>query len=409
MSQPIARTMIASVRDDITQTQVLHDELPALEPDEIRLQVDRVGLSANNLFYAQMGDAPFLKFFSVYPLLDDEHKHLANLPAWGVATIIESANAAFAVGEQYRGFLHIADVVQMKAKRTDIGFRAYGALRDKLNPAYNDFKRIDNTPQSPLLVAENSSSNNPNSVADFALVASPGAVSGFILSELLKNNAFYGATSVVLTSASSKLSLATAMELQESVARKDIQNITAYTSSKNRDFVASTKLFSTVLTMDEPLPTTDQQQYVFIDVAGDADVFKKNKSAIKKGLAVGGTHGDAEASTFTAFSPSGFLKMFIDMMAPDFLKRWASRALRPKLEMFFAPTVVQELVSAYGQAEFDRKADTALANFATTAINNDWVNVERAETEADIQAAYREVMSGAVSPATAVVLSLTNI
>jgi hypothetical protein len=86
----------------MTEIVVLHDELPALQNNEICLRVDKVGLSANNLFYAQMVDVPFLKFFSVH-LLGDEYNYLANLPAWGVATIIESDNPEFAVGEQSRG------------------------------------------------------------------------------------------------------------------------------------------------------------------------------------------------------------------------------------------------------------------------------------------------------------------
>lgn len=399
MSHSIARTMIASRRDAIVETQILRDELPALQADEIRLRVDKVGLSANNLFYAQMGEAPFLKFFSVYPL-PGQYDDLAILPTWGVATIIESANPAFSVGEQYRGFLHITDVVQMKARRNATGFAAYGDQRDKINPAYNEFKRIDDAPGNPL--------RGTGEIADFALVASPGAVSGFILSELLKRNDFYEAPVVVLTSASSKLSLATAVQLRASIDSGHLEHVIGYTSQANRAFVEQTGVFDSVLTMDQALPDRGEAQYVFIDVAGDAQVFKQNKSVIKKALAVGGTHSDAKASTFTAFGPSGFLKMFIDMVAPAAIKRWGERSLSPKLEMFFAPTVVQQLVSAWGQEAFDSKADAALAQFARKAVEEKWIEVRRSENEPAIQAAYQHVMSGEVAPATAVILSLAN-
>ena len=46
--------MLASRRKTLQETVVLEDELPPLQPDEIRLRVDKVGLSSNNLFYAQM-------------------------------------------------------------------------------------------------------------------------------------------------------------------------------------------------------------------------------------------------------------------------------------------------------------------------------------------------------------------
>ena len=64
MSDSAARVMIASRREDLKETVVLRDELAPVQAGEIRLRVDKVGLSANNLFYAQMGDAPFLKFFA---------------------------------------------------------------------------------------------------------------------------------------------------------------------------------------------------------------------------------------------------------------------------------------------------------------------------------------------------------
>ena len=97
---PAKRSMLATVREDLEKTELIQDELPPLGENEIRMRVDKVGLSANNLFYLQMGDAPFLKFFAVYPL-GEEHKHLANMPAWGIGTVIASNNEDFAVGERF--------------------------------------------------------------------------------------------------------------------------------------------------------------------------------------------------------------------------------------------------------------------------------------------------------------------
>jgi len=49
------RVMLVSLRASPEETQVIRDELPPLEPEEIRLKVDKVGVSANNRFYAQAG------------------------------------------------------------------------------------------------------------------------------------------------------------------------------------------------------------------------------------------------------------------------------------------------------------------------------------------------------------------
>ena len=399
MTEPqTTRLMLATVRDELEKTEVIRDTLPPLEQDEIRLRVDKVGLSANNLFYLQMGEAPFLKFFHVYPL-GPEHKHLANMPAWGIGTVIASENDDFAVGEKFTGFLQLTNVVQMKARRSDQGFTAYGGNRDKLNPAYNGFTAVSAGRNSPI--------RGEGDKADLAMTASPGALSGFVLFELLRMNDYYGGNSVVLTSASSKLSLATALLLQEARSQGRIDKVIGYASERNRDFVTDTGLYDEVLSFDQDLPAGTGLKHVLIDVAGDAQVFKRNQAAIIKGLAVGGTHGDADSSTFTAFRPSGFLKMFIDMMGPAWMKRWAERRLSPTLEMFFAPTVINSLLERWCREEMDRRSDDALRRFVDAAVDGGWIKVTRAEDIPSTQAAYQQVISGAISPSDAVIISLT--
>lgn len=391
--------MIATRRKALEETVVLQDELAALQPGEIRLRVDKVGLSANNLFYAQMGEAPFLKFFAVYPL-GEEHKDLANVPAWGVATVTESANPEFSPGEQFRGFLHMTNVVQMKARRTPEGFQAFGGDRDRINQAYNGFLAVDPEGTSPI--------RGSGEKSDLAMTSAPGASSGFILYELLKMHGFYGGNSIVLTSASSKLSLATALLLRDERRSGAVQRVIGYTAAGNAEFVAATGLYDDVIGYDESLPPDSALKHVLVDVAGDAAVYKRSKAQFIKAFAVGGTHGDAEASVFTAFGPSGFLKMFIDMVGPEGLKRWASRRLNPQLEMFFAPTVINALLSRWGREEMDRKSDAALTDFVDAAVDQGWIHVERSETPEAIQAAYRRIVQGKVPPSEAVILSLAG-
>jgi hypothetical protein len=399
MASTAQRIMIATLRDDIKKTVILRDELPALEPDEIRLSIDKVGLTANNLFYAQMGEAPFLKFFAVYPL-EEKHKHLAILPAWGVATIIESKNSDFAVGEKYRGFLHMSNVAQMKARRTAAGFNAYGGKRDKLNQAYNGFIQLKESGSSPI--------RGSGIKSDLAMTSSPGALSGFIMYELLKMHDFYGGRSVVFTSASSKLSLATALELRKERESGSIEGLIGYTSASNADFVKSTGLYDTVLTYDQSIPPEAGAGHILVDVAGDATIYKRDKERFVKAFAVGGTHAKAKASTFTAFGLPGFLKMFIDMMGPQPIKNWASRNLNPQLEMFFAPTVIKELLDRWGQDEMDRKSDAALQGFVDSAVDRGWITVDRSENTDSIQAAYEKIVRGQVPPSEAIILSLAE-
>jgi len=393
---PIKRVMVSTLRKNKAQTVVLHDELPALERDEIRMSVDKVGLSANNMFYAQMGEAPFLKFFAVYPV--PHRQDLANVPAWGTATIIASAHADFQVGEQYRGFLHITDVVQMKAKRTPEGFVAYGGNRDKLNKAYNGFIKVKDTKSSPF--------QGTGSKADLATVAAPGALSAFLLCELMRMNAFYGGNSIVLTSASSKLSLATAFLLKAERADGTIKRVVGYSSPSHVAFVRSTGSFDEVLTYDQDLPADESLKPVLIDVAGDARIYRRLQKRLAKGLAVGGTHSSAKSSTFAAFGPSGILKLVGSMLAPPAVGQWLDKRVHPRLEMFFAPTVLTQLAARWGRSVLDEKCDAALASFVDAALENHWITVVRAETLPAIQAEYQRIVEATVPPSEAIILSL---
>ncbi|MCG8669176.1 MAG: DUF2855 family protein [Pseudomonadales bacterium] len=396
--QSIDRVMVATKRKKKTDTVVLNDQLPPLKHGEIRLSVDKAGLSTNNMFYAQMGDAPLLKFFAVYPIKGQ--KELANVPAWGLATVIESANPDFQVGERYRGFLHMSNVVQMKAKKTKDGFVAYGDGREKLVKAYNVFHKVNESPDSPFA--------GDGAKADLAMSSAPSALSGYVIYELLRMKDFYDGNSVVLTSASSKLSLATAVFLQKDKQQGRIKKVIAYTGSKNKSFIESTGLFDLVLTYDQTLPSDSDLKHVMIDVAGDATIFKKNKKVITKALAVGGTHSSAKSSTFTAFGPSGIVKMITGMAAPKAIANWFDDHLNPKLEMFFAPSVMADLTSSLGKQQFDKQCEDALGQFVDAAIDKGWIEVNRCEDTDAVRQAYSRIFRGEVPPSEAVIFSLAS-
>lgn len=388
--------MVASRRDRKRETVVLRDRLPPLSEGEIRMSVDKVGLSTNNVFYAQMGSAPFLKFFSVYPIRG--HEGVVNVPAWGIGTVIASANPDFAVGERFRGFLHMTNLVQMKARRTADGFVACGDNRKKLVKAYNVFVKVDDAASSPF--------SGDDRKADLAMASAPGVLSGYVLYELMKMKSFSRGNSVVLTSASSKLSLAVAVLLQEERRSGLLKKVIGYTSARHAAFVRSTELFDEVLTYDQALPASDGLRHVMIDVAGDATVYEKNENHVIKAFAVGGTHAHAKASTFTAFGPTGLLKMVASVVGPKRLGEWAEKTLEPKLEMFFAPSVMAELVNRLGKAEFDHRCEASLRRFVDAAIDGGWIQVVRCEDPAAAQAAYQRVFDGDIPPSEAVIVAL---
>lgn len=391
-----ARVAIATRRDRISETLVVRDTLPSLRDGEIRLEIDALGLSSNNVFYAQMGSAPFLRFASVYPVAG--HEGTMFVPAWGVGTVVASANPDFAIGERYRGFLHLANLVQLRARKTADGFVAADPHRKGLVGAYNTFVRVQASAEMPF--------TGDSEGEGLALSSAPSALSGALIAELLAQKSFYGADAVAITSASAKIALSLAVSLEAARASGSSVRILGYTSPRHADFVRSTGLYDDVVLYDTLLPGPASRRHVLVDIAGDAGPFRRNRDRIAKALAVGGTHGATKNSIFAAFGPSAMLKLVADVTGSPKLTAWTDRSLHPQLEMFFAPTIMADLIRRHGKAEFDRRSETALVRFAERLTKDGHIAVHRCETPEAVQDAYRRVFAGTVPPDEAILVTL---
>ena len=56
---------LAMGRDDFARTALVYAPMPDLSDGEVRLRVDRVGLSANNVTYAVLGQ--LLRYWQFFP------------------------------------------------------------------------------------------------------------------------------------------------------------------------------------------------------------------------------------------------------------------------------------------------------------------------------------------------------
>ena len=77
--------------------------------------------------------------------------------------------------------------------------------------------------------------------------------------------------------------------------------------------------------------------------------------------------------------------------------------------MFFAPTVINELLAQWGRENLDAKSDAALTQLVDAALENGWITVKRCENLQDAQAAYKDIVTGQVPPSEAVVISLNGV
>ena len=100
--------------------------------------------------------------------------------------------------------------------------------------------------------------------------------------------------------------------------------------------------------------------------------------------------------------------MVSGMIAPKSVATWVDRKLNPKLEMFFAPSVMATLVEEFGKEAFEKMGDAALNKFVAAAIDNGWITVVRGEEPEAIQASYDRIFRGKLPPSEAVILSLAS-
>src|SRR5882724_13088796 len=209
-------------RDDLQQCKTIETQLPdadALPADALLMKVDRFAFTANNITYAVLGDQ--LKYWQLFPT----QKDFGNIPVWGFGEVIASKHPGIAAGETLFGYFPMATHLVIEA--ADVGKRGLrdgAAHRQGVAPVYNAYARVSGDPAFA------------GKQGDYQALLRPLFMLSFLVDDFLAENEFYGARSVMLSSASSKTAFGLAHLLH--TLRKDIRVI-GLTSRANTDFVRS--------------------------------------------------------------------------------------------------------------------------------------------------------------------------
>ena len=187
---------------------------------QVLLAVDAFGFTANNITYAVFGDA--MKYWNFFPAPDG----WGRVPVWGFATVARSNHPDVAVGERVYGYLpmsthFVADAGQVTAS----GFTDMAAHRQEMDAFYNLYSRTAADPgYDPAREAEQ-------------MLLRPLFFTGFLIDDFLADSGFFGAKRVVVSSASSKTSIALAFQLfQHGRERCEVVGLT---SKRSVPFVES--------------------------------------------------------------------------------------------------------------------------------------------------------------------------
>ena len=342
-------------RDDLTRTTLLDVDGPEPAEGEAVLRVDRVGLTANNVTYAVLGDA--FRYWEFFP----GTQGTGRVPLWGFAEVAASRVDGVEVGQRLYGYLPPASSLTVRPGRVDArGFRDASEHRAALPSPYNVYALTTGDPAYE------------QQREDLQVLFRPLFFTSFLLADQLAEQ---DARVLVLSSASSKTAYGTAFLL-----RGEGAEVVGLTSPANVEFTESLGCYDRVLSYDEvaqlaAVPTA------YVDLAGSTPLRQALHDHLRESLVldlvVGVTHQDASrAGTLAGARPTGF----------------------------FAPDRMTTRTADWGREGLDQRFGEAWRRFAPTA--EQWVDVTVSTGPEALRDVWLEVLSGRSDPRTGHVVQL---
>lgn len=279
-------------RGDFRNTRVVEAVVPEPAEGEILVAIESFALTANNVSYALSGDA--IGYWGYFPA----EAHWGKVPAWGYARVMASRCDGIAEGERLWGFLPMATHVLLEPGHAGSrGLVDMAAHRQALPSLYNGYTRT---------------ADDPPALADLRHERSllfPLFATSYLLYDYLVDNGFFGATQVIIGSASSK----TAIGLAQLLHADGKVTVCGLTSTPNCEFVSSLNVCHSVLAYDDVDRLAVDLPSVFVDMAGNAAltaaVHEHMRGSLRQSIRVGATHWEAapgESSSLPGPEPAFF-------------------------------------------------------------------------------------------------------
>ena len=341
-------TIIAARIGSLDQTVVLPDA-GALAAGQVRLAVEHFALTANNVTYAVHGED--FGYWGFFPAPEG----LGIVPVWGFARVVESRADGVDVGSRWFGYWPMASkAILTPVKVNAHGFTDGAAHRAGLPPFYNHYQPAGTAWGDEALQC----------------LFRPLFATSFLIDCMLAERPV---DTLLLSSASSKTALGVAQ------AAHGRQVVVGLTSAANRDFCRATGYYDHVFSYDE-IGGVPGDAIAFVDFSGNGDVRRDVHTLLDGRLieshVVGDTHWQQPN---TADLPG------------------------PMPVLFFAPTVAQDRVQAWGPAGYEARLAAAWQDFARTL---GWLRIDRVTGSTAVAAAWADLVVGRIDPAVGLIASL---
>ena len=322
-----SNTTLEVNRAAVGKTQLVTIEMPALLAGQVRLRIDRYAVTANNVTYAVLGD--MLGYWDFFPTGDPAW---GRVPAMGWAEVVESDNSDIPTGGRYYGWYPMAEYLDLTAAATGTGLRDDGPHRLAHAPVYRAYVETRHDPLYP------SNIDDAAALADaedrHALLRGLFATA-FLADEFFADADYFGASTAIVLSASSK----TAIGFAQRAAERGVGHVVGLTSSSNADFVRSLGWYDEVVTYDD-IARLAPRDAVSVDMSGNAGalaaVHERLGDHLKYSMVIGKSHHDSPFAEVT---------------------------VGPKPELFFAPTEIRRREEQWGAGAYRERLAAALQVF----------------------------------------------
>lgn len=352
-------------KDRLEDARLARQEDAALAPGQVRVRIDRLALTANNVTYAAFGDT--MHYWDFFP---SGEEGWGIVPAWGFGTVVQSLHPGVAVGERLWGYWPLASSAVLQPQRlTERGFTEAATNREALSGVYNQYLRCN---RDPVYTADSE---------DLQALLRPLFNTSWLIDDFLDDNDFFGAKAVLMSSASSKTAYGTAFMLKR---RTGIERI-GFTSAANRAFCESLGLYDRVLAYEDLGKLDPSLACVYVDFSGNAGFraqVHERLPQLRYSCAVGGTH-------VTQLDGAGKLP-------------------GPRPTLFFAPAQAEKRAKDWGGKELGQRLlqDWHAFRARVSDAAQPWLRVKTHQGgDASLQA-YQRMVRGDTDPATGHMLSL---
>jgi hypothetical protein len=284
--------------------------------------------------------------------------------------VVQSLHPGVAVGERLYGYWPMAASAVLAPERiTSEGLSDGAEHRKPLHAVYNRYLRVN---ADPFYTADSE---------DTQALLRPLFTTSWLIDDFLADNDFFGADTVLLSSASSKTAYGTAFQLK---LRTGIR-VVGLTSPGNLAFCEGLGCYDQVLTYEQLDQLPADTACVYTDFAGNTELRRRIHTRftnLRYSCSIGGTHVEQLGG--------------------------AKDLPGPRATLFFAPAQVKKRQGDWGPEALGQRLVEGWHRFRACATQGEmpWLQVERHRGADAVKAAYAHVLGGRGDPRVGHMLTL---